>query len=179
MCPKTMYPFLFHSMRATFPAHLLLLDFVTRIILHEEHIPHVFSLGNSLRLPVAPPSPMGPQSFNLFFSLSRDNPSPTSIQNKERNILKVCVKYSKPLNTFRQNKHILYSRLQFMSCSLFITKLPVTLHHQTQTVYLNAFSKAASLKLASVRTEAATCRRVQSKGTVRYSGDHASNTTPR
>jgi hypothetical protein len=70
--PKTMYLFLFHPMLATFPAHFLLLDFVTRIILHEKHTLHVFSLRNSLQLPVAnnppPPRPMCPNSSNLFSS---------------------------------------------------------------------------------------------------------------
>jgi hypothetical protein len=89
--PKTMYPFLLNPMHATFPAHLLL-DFITRVTFHEEHKPHIFSLGNSLQLPVFhPPPPLhqGTKQPQLIFFLSRDYPSSTSMQIERRNILGV------------------------------------------------------------------------------------------
>jgi hypothetical protein len=89
----------------------------------------------------------GMSHLKVIFVLSRDNPSPTSMRNKERNILKVCVKYSNPLNTFRQNKHIFYTRLQIMSCILFITKLPVSLLELLYTIKIKQCTSTHSVKL--------------------------------
>ena len=65
---KTLYTPLFSPIRATCPAHLILLDFITRTLLGEEY-KSFSSLLCSLRLKILPPSQKIPQLWNSDFKI--------------------------------------------------------------------------------------------------------------
>jgi len=64
---KTLYTPLSSPIRATCPAHLILLDFITRTILGEEYKSFGSSLNNLLHYPVTS-SLLGPNILNTTFS---------------------------------------------------------------------------------------------------------------